>query len=452
MKKQITKEKNNKLYKEKRIKNKIDKKALSPKDKLEKRNLTLYSLYKMLSYDLLFYYIVSFLFFTEIKGMTASEVLFMDAFYPFFKLIFEPLLVFYIDSKSKKTCLITGNFCIFLSILIIIFTKNPYWLIIVNLFMAIGFAIKDQVESTFAYSLITEKNEKEKRDLFLKIDGKSTSKYHIFSSISSLIASMLYVINPYIPFILSASALFIATFICFFFKIYDDHKTKAVIKDFKNYKKELKDSFNFINNSQRLTYLIVFHALFHGIFSTMVSSRNSLLTDIDISTTSRGILFALFSLIAFSSSKKAIHIHSKFKNHTLNAFSNMYYLLMLAIGLITFNNNLGFISYLLLFICMGFQYIIEAPYKTIINQYLSNITTPEISTKIFSITGFIVQLFSLTFMLLTSLILKYFTTSISFIFIGGLAFIGFTILSCKMKKVVGLRPEDYDEKEIFIRH
>ena len=80
----------------------------------------------MLSYDLLFYYIVSFLFFTEIKGMTASEVLFMDAFYPFFKLIFEPLLVFYIDSKSKKTCLITGNFCIFLSILIIIFTKNPY--------------------------------------------------------------------------------------------------------------------------------------------------------------------------------------------------------------------------------------------------------------------------------------------------------------------------------------
>lgn len=126
MKKQITKEKNNKLNKEKRIKNKIDKKALSPKDKLEKRNLTLYSLYKMLSYDLLFYYIVSFLFFTEIKVMTASEVLFMDAFYPFFKLIFEPLLVFYIDSKSKKTCLITGNFCIFLSILIIIFTKNPY--------------------------------------------------------------------------------------------------------------------------------------------------------------------------------------------------------------------------------------------------------------------------------------------------------------------------------------
>lgn len=34
MKKQITKEKNNKLNKEKRIKNKIDKKALSPKEQV----------------------------------------------------------------------------------------------------------------------------------------------------------------------------------------------------------------------------------------------------------------------------------------------------------------------------------------------------------------------------------------------------------------------------------
>ena len=57
----------------------------------------------MLSYDLLFYYIISFLFFTEVKGMTASEILFMDSFYPFFKLIFKPILIFYIDSKSKKT-------------------------------------------------------------------------------------------------------------------------------------------------------------------------------------------------------------------------------------------------------------------------------------------------------------------------------------------------------------
>lgn len=376
----------------------------------------------------------------------------MDAFYPFFKLVFEPILVLYIDSKSKKTCLITGNFCLFLSILIIIFTKNPLWLIVVNLFMAIGFAIKDQVEATFAYSLVNEKDEKKKRDLFLKIDGKSTSKYHIFSALSSLLASMFYVINPYIPFILSASMLFIATFICFFFKIYEDRKQKAVIKDFKNYKKELKECFKFINNSNRLSYLIIFHALFHGIYSTMVSSRNSLLTDINISTTSRGILFALFSLIAFSSSKKAVSIHGKYKNHTLNVFSNTYYLLMLTIGLATFTSNLTFINYIILFVCMALQYKIEAPYRTIINQYLSNFTSPELSTKIFSITGFIAQLFSLIFMLLTSLILKYFTTSISFIFVGGLAFIGFTILLCKMKYIVGLKPEDYSEKEIFIRH
>lgn len=59
MKKKITKEKN-KLNKKKTK----EKKVLTIEEKLEKRNLVLYSIYKMLSYDLLFYYIVSFLFFT----------------------------------------------------------------------------------------------------------------------------------------------------------------------------------------------------------------------------------------------------------------------------------------------------------------------------------------------------------------------------------------------------
>ena len=52
--------------------------------KNRKYNQNLYKIYKMLSWDLLFYYTISFLFLTKAKGLSTSEILFADAFYPIF--------------------------------------------------------------------------------------------------------------------------------------------------------------------------------------------------------------------------------------------------------------------------------------------------------------------------------------------------------------------------------
>lgn len=420
-------------------------------EKTQKRNLILFSLYKILSYDLLFYYIVSFLFFTEIKHMTASEIIFIDASYPFFKLFIEPLVVTFIDKKPKKLCLISANFALFLSLIVILITMNPLWHILANFLMALGFSIKDQIEATIAYDFITEKNHEKRRSLFLKIDGKSTARHHFFSAISSLTASMIYLINPYLPFVLSASMLLFSTIICFFFKLNKQEHHKKEHQSVKEYINELKESVKFINHSNRLAYLIVYHALFKGMISFMVSYRSSLLTDINVSTTTRGLIFAIFSISAYLSSKKANKLNQKFKNKTLNVFAKTYLLFIIFAGLLAYINNLSPITYLLIYIFMALQYAIEAPYRTIMNQYLSNFTTSKISTKIFSVTGFICQLISLVFMLLASLFLKYFSTSLCFIFIGSGAFILFTILLEKMKNKVGLEPESYDENEIFIK-
>lgn len=46
----------------------------------EKRkfNIKLYPIYKMFSWDLLFYYAISFLFLTEVKGFSSSDVVLLD--------------------------------------------------------------------------------------------------------------------------------------------------------------------------------------------------------------------------------------------------------------------------------------------------------------------------------------------------------------------------------------
>ena len=58
-------------------------------EKNKKHNLKIYYIYKTFSWDLLFYYAVSFMFLTNYMGLTAAEIIFADAFFPFFKILFQ---------------------------------------------------------------------------------------------------------------------------------------------------------------------------------------------------------------------------------------------------------------------------------------------------------------------------------------------------------------------------
>lgn len=52
--------------------------------KARKQNLKLYSLYRAVSLDLIFYYAVEYLFLTEVKGLSPSNVVLGGAFYAIF--------------------------------------------------------------------------------------------------------------------------------------------------------------------------------------------------------------------------------------------------------------------------------------------------------------------------------------------------------------------------------
>ena len=65
-------------------------------------NRKLFPIYKMFSWDLLFYYSIIFIFFVQTKGFTASEIMFADAFYPVAKFIFQVPCVNIVDKFGKR--------------------------------------------------------------------------------------------------------------------------------------------------------------------------------------------------------------------------------------------------------------------------------------------------------------------------------------------------------------
>ena len=46
----------------------------------KRKNVRIFPIYKTVSWDLLFYFPIIFLFLTQVKGLTPAEVLFADAF------------------------------------------------------------------------------------------------------------------------------------------------------------------------------------------------------------------------------------------------------------------------------------------------------------------------------------------------------------------------------------
>ena len=78
-------------------------------DKLKakrEKNLKLYIKYKMFSWDMLFYYAIIFLFFTQVKNISASNVLLAEAFYPLFKAVLLLILTVIIEKFGKRKALI----------------------------------------------------------------------------------------------------------------------------------------------------------------------------------------------------------------------------------------------------------------------------------------------------------------------------------------------------------
>lgn len=65
----------------------IETKQITDEMKKKQKNVKLYPKYKMLSWDMLFYYAIIFLFFTETKGISAADVLLAESFYPLFKVL-----------------------------------------------------------------------------------------------------------------------------------------------------------------------------------------------------------------------------------------------------------------------------------------------------------------------------------------------------------------------------
>lgn len=415
------------------------------KIQMRKRNMKLFPIYKALSWDYIFFYTINFLFLTQIKNINPADVVLIDSFYYLFTMFSQIPATFIMELLGRKNSIILGNILSCLYIVVIIFSNNLFNLVIAEILSATSFAIKESGEPSLLNESIPPSRFKSK--IFAKISQKGASRYYMINAISTIIAGILYEVNPYIPIILSLCILIITTIMAVLFLEPVRKSKKKKIQSVGQFK-ELGEAFKFVLKSERVKSLILFAATIKGITSILANYEISMLEELGIEASYLGILFAILGIVAGISAKKQEWFHNKLKNKTLSVLG------FSIIGSCILNGVLGIVAKeykIVIILIVGLyitKYIFTGMYDPLIEKYMSNFTNEKIDTKIFTANNFFKGIAGAIAGILAAFLLDRTETAYCMIMVGIIFLVLIILVSKFMKNRVGLKPEQYTKEEI----
>ena len=422
--------------------------------KARKQNMKIYSLYRAISLDLIFYYAIEFLFLTQVKQISSADVVLGQAFFAIFMIIFQIPASIIIDKIGTRKCTILGNIFNSLSVILIMCCQNLSSLIFAQFISALCFSLKDiSDKALISYSIPRTKKEGE---IFSKLEGKAFKDYYLLNAVTSICAGFLYVINPYIPMIGSLCFTILAVFMSLGFKDIEEEKNKQEEigekeekQAAKQYTQDLVQGIKFIVNSQRLRSLFLYGGITWGVFCLILTYQASLLVDIEIQEQVITIIAAIVQVAAAIGSKKQIQFHNHFRNKSLSIMLLLTTFSILIAGIMGIMNISYGINLTIMILCFAIINFVKGMSEVLATRYLGNFANEKILTQIFAVNAISRNIFRAGIGFLGSYLLRITDTANSMILVGIILLVTVLGLISYMKTRLGLKPEEYDEKEIF---
>lgn len=414
------------------------------KIQMRKRNMKLFPTYKKLAWDYLFFYTINFLFLTQVKGINPADVLLIDSFYYLFVTIAQFPATFIIEFLGRKNSIILANVINCTYMVVILFSRSLFNLIIAELLSSLAFSIKESAEPSLLNESIPPTKNKSK--IFAKINEKGQSSYYVINGVATILSGFLYKMNPYIPISLSLITLVIVTLLSTLFiePVTKKKKKKANLDQIK----EVKESFQFILKSERIKALILFSCIMSGIINILSSYEINLMEELNISADGLGILFAILGITSSIGTKQQEKVHKKYRNKTLGITGILIIGSALAAGisgLIAKQYRIAIVAIVAFYIIVYFG---KGLYYALFEKYLSNFTNEEIDTKIYTARNCIKGIASAVFGVMASFLLERLETAYCMIIVGIIFTILLILVEKYMKTRVGLKPEEYPKEEI----
>ena len=413
--------------------------------KAKRQNAKIFPIYKMFSWDLLFFYSTQYLFYTNVKGITAGEILKLDAFFPLFIIFMQLPSTICADLLGRRKSLIVGNVIMILYIFLLIILPGVVGIFIANIIYAFGYSLRGIQATNILYDSTATKGGE---GLYAKINGKGATGYYILDGIASLTAGYLFVINGYLPMIICLAFTIIATIISTRFKdIYENKLEENEISNkIKEYKKDFKISIKNIITSKRLRALLIFMGIFNALITITGTYKGSTLTELQVKPETFSMINAIFTFIAGIATTFQDKIHKKFRNRSFTFLAMIFITSIILIGILLYTNILNILPIIL--ILLAIRSITMSNYYVLSERYAKNFSTPKTRTRISFATEFTTNIIEAIMVFFAGVLLDGTNIRFATLFIGLIFLIIFILILDYMRTRVGLKPEEYDKKDI----
>lgn len=296
--------------------------------KIRRWNAKIFPVYKMFSWDLLFFYSIQFLYYTITKAISTKEVLIANSLLLLFKIFGKRIAVVIANKFGGSKSIVIGNLLVIINLLILILVPGFIGIILSNFFMAIGFDIKEMCEDSLLFDSVSTHGGS---GLYSKINSRGCGLYYLFDGAASLFSGYLFVINNNLPIYISLCFVIISTLISLSFRdIHEVSKQKSIYKrrkistKIRRMRNQSLDYFRKVLKSSRLRSFIFFNFVFFSLIMIMDTYLKDSFLKLGVSEERYARVYAIANIVSGFTLFLVTKIEKLFKNRTLTIMSFWY--------------------------------------------------------------------------------------------------------------------------------
>lgn len=358
------------------------------------RNIKLSPSLIALTWDVIFVWTISTLYFTQVKGLSNAETVMLDSILMFSGcLMCVPVTRLFQNIKPiTATRIGTAGYGIYL--LLCIFGNSYPLFMLAQFFLAFGYA----VNSVKTNSVLTDSLSVVKRDNdYQRIYGKGISLLYIIEFIGAIGITYVFDWKPEAAYWLSFAVVVITIILTFFFKDPEKFQDKNVdinshiIENSKTEQKNKKpESFKKILASSFFIFLLIYAFFIRGVLSVTSSGLKLYLNELIynynlIPIWAYGYIYGISRLICAFASKYQFKFNLKWGVRTLIIINTLLVLGFLIVGLLQLLMPTSIVGIVVIILMNCVLCALRMPNQIFVNNYLQVCTSKRNIERAYSI-------------------------------------------------------------------
>ncbi|MBQ8615590.1 MAG: MFS transporter [Clostridia bacterium] len=338
------------------------------------RNVKLHPLLNALTWDVIFVWTISTMFFTTQKGLSYSQTIALDSILMIFGCLFCVPVQKLLQNVKSTDALRFGFLGYAGYLLLCIFGTNYATFILAQPFLAFGYAVNAvKINGVLTDSLQVVKREKD----YQKVAGKGLSIYYIIECVGAIVITYVYNWNAYAAYWVSFGVVVFGFIYTFLFKDPKKFQQSNVNIDSKVTEKSAEkkpDSYLKILTSGFFICLLIYAMIFRGALSISSSSYKIYLDQLVDANAMPvwlfGYVFAIARLVTALSSKYQFKFNLKFGVRSLIIINVLTIISFLGCGLAYLYNPTSIPVMVIIIILSCINCALRMPNQIFLNNYM----------------------------------------------------------------------------------